>query len=258
MFLVTYNFADMPINHMTFLRHRIFLVPVEEGTEGKDEASPGGGVLDRKRILCYLIHLRHDWTLLFFAPSFTFYKLFQRCTAQSDMLKTNIDSLLQWFEKKYFTNKLFLFVVSYFFRFQSSKSGKIYLHNDIRLLFSRKSIEVDTGIPYELKSFTEVPRNPKYSPRMWPLAWPFKYFLILKRKSLRYFLKMTDCKNDGNKTWWRLDEMLRRHTETQTVLLFGKVTLLFPTIFLPSRFRDSLKISPKSTWQLFLSSGENI
>ncbi|TDH12952.1 hypothetical protein EPR50_G00053460 [Perca flavescens] len=108
MFLVTYNFGDMPVNHMTFLRHRIFLVPVEEGVEGKGETSPGGGVLDRKKILCYLIHLR----------------------------------------------------------FQSSKSGKIYLHNDIRLLFSRKSIEVDTGIPYELKSFTEVPRNPKYSPRV--------------------------------------------------------------------------------------------
>ncbi|XP_015231058.1 PREDICTED: protein FAM214B [Cyprinodon variegatus] len=108
MFLVTYNFEDMPVNHMTFLRHRIFLVPVEEDGEGKDKVSLGGGVLDRRRILCYLIHLR----------------------------------------------------------FQSSKSGKIYLHNDIRLLFSRKSIEVDTGIPYELKSFTEVPRNPKYSPRM--------------------------------------------------------------------------------------------
>lgn len=107
MFLVTYNFGDMPVNHMTFLRHRIFLVPVEECTEGKGEASPGGAV-DRKKILCYLIHLR----------------------------------------------------------FQSSKSGKIYLHNDIRLLFSRKSIEVDTGIPYELKSFTEVPRNPKYSTRV--------------------------------------------------------------------------------------------
>lgn len=107
MFLVTYNFSDMPINHMTFLRHRIFLMPVEEGAEGKGEASPGV-VNDRKKILCYLIHLR----------------------------------------------------------FQSSKSGKIYLHNDIRLLFSRKSIEVDTGIPYELKSFTEVPKNPKYSPRV--------------------------------------------------------------------------------------------
>ncbi|XP_067295448.1 atos homolog protein B [Pseudorasbora parva] len=102
MFLVTYNFEDMPVNHMTFLRHRIFLVPVDE-VEGQESS-----LSDRKKILCYLIHLR----------------------------------------------------------FQSSKSGKIYLHNDIRLLFSRKSIEVDTGIPYELKSFTEVPRNPKYSPRV--------------------------------------------------------------------------------------------
>lgn len=51
-------------------------------------------------------------------------------------------------------------------RFHSSKSGKIYLHDNIRLLFSRKSIEVDSGIPYELKSFTEMPRNPRYSP--WP------------------------------------------------------------------------------------------
>ncbi|XP_051981953.1 protein FAM214B-like [Xyrauchen texanus] len=106
MFLVTYNFGDMPVNHMTFLRHRIFLVPVEE-TEGSEEGQQGS-FSDRKKILCYLIHLR----------------------------------------------------------FQSSKSGKIYLHNDIRLLFSRKSIEVDAGIPYELKSFTEVPRNPKYSPRV--------------------------------------------------------------------------------------------
>ncbi|XP_016321388.1 protein FAM214B-like isoform X3 [Sinocyclocheilus anshuiensis] len=106
MFLVTYNFGDMPVNHMTFLRHRIFLVPVDEA-EGSREGQEGS-LSDRKKILCYLIHLR----------------------------------------------------------FQSSKSGKIYLHNDIRLLFSRKSIEVDTGIPYELKSFTEVPRNPKYSPRV--------------------------------------------------------------------------------------------
>ncbi|KAL7989153.1 hypothetical protein Chor_008072 [Crotalus horridus] len=102
MFLVTYDFHDMPANHVTFLRHRIFLVPV-----GKGEASASDLAEQPKRVLCYLMHLR----------------------------------------------------------FHSSKSGKIYLHDNIRLLFSRKSIEMDSGIPYELKSFTELPRNPCYSPR---------------------------------------------------------------------------------------------
>ncbi|KAM4810230.1 atos homolog protein B [Rhinophrynus dorsalis] len=117
MFLVTYDFKDMPANHVTFLRHRIFLVPVQDKEEGLDgtvgeQEVVGCGTMETKekakRILCYLMHLR----------------------------------------------------------FQRSKSGKIYLYDDIRLLFSRKSIEVDTGIPYELKSFTETPRNPKYSPRV--------------------------------------------------------------------------------------------
>ncbi|XP_073474283.1 atos homolog protein B [Aquarana catesbeiana] len=111
MFLVTYDFKDMPANHVTFLRHRIFLVPVQENEEENEEQEDarGGAAKEKaKRILCYLMHLR----------------------------------------------------------FQRSKSGKIYLNEDIRLLFSRKSIEVDTGIPYELKSFTEAPKNPKYSPRI--------------------------------------------------------------------------------------------
>ncbi|XP_078801426.1 atos homolog protein A isoform X1 [Oryzias latipes] len=50
-------------------------------------------------------------------------------------------------------------------RFQSSKSGKIYLHRDIRLLFSRKSMEVDSGAAYELQSFTETPMDPPFSSR---------------------------------------------------------------------------------------------
>ncbi|NXH94635.1 F214B protein, partial [Pachycephala philippinensis] len=107
MFLVTYDFQDMPANHMTFLRHRIFLVPVGEEEGSTVAPSDPLGTSPPRRVLCYLMHLR----------------------------------------------------------FHSSKSGKIYLHDDIRLLFSRKSIEVDSGIPYELKSFTEMPRHPCYSPR---------------------------------------------------------------------------------------------
>uniref|UniRef100_A0A8C6NU58 Atos homolog A n=1 Tax=Nothobranchius furzeri TaxID=105023 RepID=A0A8C6NU58_NOTFU len=50
-------------------------------------------------------------------------------------------------------------------RFHSSKSGKLYLHRDVRLLFSRKSMEVDSGAAYELQSFTESPIDPPFSPR---------------------------------------------------------------------------------------------
>nr|XP_044989412.1 protein FAM214B isoform X3 [Jaculus jaculus] len=96
MFLVTFDFSDMPAAHVTFLRHRLFLVPV--GEEGN--ASP------THRLLCYLLHLR----------------------------------------------------------FRSSRSGRLSLHGDIRLLFSRRSLELDTGLPYELQAVTEVPHNPRYSP----------------------------------------------------------------------------------------------
>lgn len=65
MFVVTYNFNDMPVNHMTFLRQRIFLVPVEEGAEGKSEASARehSAASCRPKSLCYLMHLRYDQSL---------------------------------------------------------------------------------------------------------------------------------------------------------------------------------------------------
>ncbi|XP_042216714.1 uncharacterized protein LOC121862477 isoform X2 [Homarus americanus] len=55
-------------------------------------------------------------------------------------------------------------------RFVSSKSSKIYLHTDVRMLIFRKS-DADaatlhkTSVPYELRSFTHGPTNPKFSPR---------------------------------------------------------------------------------------------
>ncbi|XP_052813505.1 atos homolog protein A-like isoform X2 [Mya arenaria] len=51
-------------------------------------------------------------------------------------------------------------------RFQSSKSGKIYLHTDVRLIFARDKFEFDPRVGnYELRSFTEGPENPKFSPK---------------------------------------------------------------------------------------------
>ncbi|XP_018331701.1 protein FAM214A isoform X3 [Agrilus planipennis] len=55
-------------------------------------------------------------------------------------------------------------------RFISSKSGKVYLHKDIRMIIFRKS-DLDTAtahgidMAYELRSFTHQPTNPKFSPR---------------------------------------------------------------------------------------------
>jgi len=55
-------------------------------------------------------------------------------------------------------------------RLASSKSGKIYLHTDLRMIIFRKS-DLDTATDYaqgkgfELRSFTRGPTNPKFSPR---------------------------------------------------------------------------------------------
>lgn len=58
MFLVTYDFQDMPANHMTFLRHRIFLVPVGEEEGSTVAPSDPLGTSPPRRVLCYLMHLR--------------------------------------------------------------------------------------------------------------------------------------------------------------------------------------------------------
>ena len=53
-----------------------------------------------------------------------------------------------------------------FCRFMSTKYGHIYLHTDIRLIFARHRSDMDFGYTeYEVKSFTEMPSNPKFSPK---------------------------------------------------------------------------------------------
>ncbi|KAL7286168.1 hypothetical protein TKK_0019537 [Trichogramma kaykai] len=55
-------------------------------------------------------------------------------------------------------------------RFMSGKSGRIYLHTDVRMIICRKS-DVDTASdfgsepPKELRSYIHGPTNPKFSPR---------------------------------------------------------------------------------------------
>jgi hypothetical protein len=99
MFIVVYDFSDMPPNCQTFLRQRTLYMPVK------------GSSSDVQNVVIYLRYLIH-------------------------------------------------------LRFASSKSGKIYLHTDIRIIFARDKFELDSRVAnYELRSFTEGPENPKYAPR---------------------------------------------------------------------------------------------
>ncbi|XP_060072703.1 atos homolog protein A-like isoform X2 [Ylistrum balloti] len=51
-------------------------------------------------------------------------------------------------------------------RISSTKTGKIFLHTDIRLIFARDKFEFDPRVAnYELRSYTEGPQNPKFSPK---------------------------------------------------------------------------------------------
>ncbi|KAM3721232.1 Uncharacterized protein ACO02O_09062 [Dirofilaria immitis] len=54
----------------------------------------------------------------------------------------------------------------------TDRRGRLYVHTDIKMLFSQKNeletLNFELGkdvIKYQLQSFTEMPRNPKYSPR---------------------------------------------------------------------------------------------
>ncbi|XP_066157619.1 atos homolog protein A [Euwallacea fornicatus] len=103
MFVVPYDFSDMPPNSQTFIRQRTYYMP-SDASEEKPGLVP--------KWLRFVIHIR----------------------------------------------------------FISSKSGKIYLHSDVRMIILRKS-DMDTAtahdieMNYELRSFVETPLNPVYSPR---------------------------------------------------------------------------------------------
>ena len=97
--------------------------------------------------------------------------------------------LLRQFRKQYLSRFTLLTSFANYCRFASSKSGKIYLHTDVRMIIFRKS-DLDTAADhnttpgklggFELRSFTNGPSNPKFSPRKisfrqeeWYKYWAF-------------------------------------------------------------------------------------
>ncbi len=80
-------------------------------------------------------------------------------------LRFSIINSLRFPQRLLTTNLLFFHL-----RFRSSKSGRIHLHTDIRMIVLRKS-DVDTASAhiaessYEWKSFTRGPSSPRFSSR---------------------------------------------------------------------------------------------
>ncbi|EAT45020.1 AAEL003688-PA, partial [Aedes aegypti] len=117
MFVVPYDFRDMPAMSMTFIRQRILAYDdTSKGTIGNATGVEQLSNAEQMKLLRYAIHLR----------------------------------------------------------FQTSRSGKLSLHTDIRLLISRRT-DCDTAAahaknlleaPNELKVVTIVPENPKFSLRV--------------------------------------------------------------------------------------------
>ncbi|XP_078730452.1 uncharacterized protein LOC144945800 [Lampetra fluviatilis] len=124
MFVVIYDLRDMPPEHHTFLRQRTFSVPV-------GRRPPGGAAATTSAPAA------HDPL-----PTTT------TATSSSSSSST--------------AHRALHYLIH--LRFLSSRSGKLFLHSDVRLLFSRKSLDADSG-SVELKSFTEAPHAPRFSPR---------------------------------------------------------------------------------------------
>ncbi|XP_032809772.1 atos homolog protein A [Petromyzon marinus] len=155
MFVVIYDLRDMPGGHHTFLRQRTFSVPAARRAGAPAvPATPGPGP-----------HARHG-TNGAVPPAAAVGRLRSASPPKAPAAAAAPDRLSPASTPPGDAAKDRALRYLIHLRFLSSKSGKIYLHSDIRLLFSRKSMEIDSGAAYELKSYTETPQNPRYSPRL--------------------------------------------------------------------------------------------
>ena len=100
-----------------------------------------------------------------------------------------------WFSQKKIVDSLTHFLCWQMFRFCSSKTGRIYLHTDIRIIVLRKS-DVDTASAhiategsYEWKSFTRGPSSPRFSTR-----WPTFFFFLAIIIAINFHGRRANCR----------------------------------------------------------------
>ena len=143
MFVVMYDLSDMPPGHRTFLRQRTMYVPLSSNSSSN---SSNTAAANTSSATLSVANVKKSGQ--------------QQISSSSDAEEetaTDKGSLAQL--KSYLRYLIHL-------RFATSKSGKMYLHTNIKLIFARNKCEIDPRLAkYEYKTCTEAPRNPKYSPK---------------------------------------------------------------------------------------------
>ncbi|KAL5111208.1 hypothetical protein TcWFU_000632 [Taenia crassiceps] len=135
MFVIQYNLEDMPANSQTFLRQRTVYMPISGS--GDDEGNN-------------VANLPSDLVSCVFKEGKTGgleQHQLSHLNATSEPLPIFLRSLVH-------------------LRFHTTKSNNLYLHTDIRLIFSRDTVEFDPRVAtYRMHSFIDGPNNPRYSPK---------------------------------------------------------------------------------------------
>lgn len=129
MFVVMYNFTDMPANSQTFLRQRTL---------------SGRPSLQASQVpMCAILQVL--FTQFFSTENSSGTTLF-------DSLEVRMVLKMEY-------------VIWSFVRFRCSKSGHIYLHTDVRMIFARRAPDIDHDPNnVSLYSVTEGPTQPHYTP----------------------------------------------------------------------------------------------
>ncbi|KER30244.1 hypothetical protein T265_03299 [Opisthorchis viverrini] len=179
MFVIGYDFEDMPRNSQTFLRQRTVYMPIQKASTQQDPAwiqdKPSEDRGDSKDDLP-----SEDQMLA--ADSFgTTAKQTEAlppsssvsscsCSSLSSISSgcslTSLSSNLTVNSTRSEQHAFLRYLVH--LRFHTTRSGRLYLHTDIRLIFARDKFEFDPRVAnYELRSFIDAPTNPRYSPKKW-------------------------------------------------------------------------------------------
>lgn len=133
MFVVMYDLSDMPPNHRTFLRQRTMYVPLASNTNTSSNNNGNNGDHGANNNS----NNENDNE--------------RRSSSSGKTQELKLKSYLRYLIH---------------LRFITTKSGKMYLHTNIKLIFARNKCEIDPRLArYEYKTLTEAPKNPKYSPK---------------------------------------------------------------------------------------------